>query len=139
MERPIQQLQAWESLVTLYTLRSGVAATVTLAVAVGCADLPIFGTAESAPAREISPLAAFLADARPGDSTFVTDPDTGRRLSVTAKRTYFAASGRTCRRYDLANAQSGAHLPSGLACKNGDGEWNLHKLIANPDDVSAPQ
>ena len=130
---------------TLYTLRSGVAAAVALAVAVGCANLPILGTTASASARnktppgEISPLVAFLADARTGDSAFVTDPGTGRRLNVTAQTTYFAASGRTCRRYDLANAQSGAHLPSGLACKNSDGEWALQKLIANTDDVSAPQ
>lgn len=119
---------------------SGLSIALASAVAVSCAQLPTFGVTQSPaaaadPAETPSSLVAFLADARPGDSTFIPDPDTGERVSVTAEKIYFAASGQFCRRYAFTNAKSGAPMSSGLACKNGDNEWRLHKLLSNPNSV----
>jgi hypothetical protein len=85
------------------------------------------------------PVAAFLATARPGDSTYLTLPNTGSRVRVTAHRVYFAASGRYCRRYDVTSSNSATTTTPGLACKNGHNNWELEKLIVNPSDVNSPQ
>jgi hypothetical protein len=141
----LEKTTTWESPLTRPRLRSGLTAALTVAVAVGCVQLPTFSATKPAESAALSaasadaPLVTFLATARPGDSAFITDPDSGQRASVTADPMYYAASGQYCRRYHLAGADSGAPISSGLACKNGKGEWSLHKLIANPNDVNTPQ
>jgi hypothetical protein len=142
----------WESLLALYALRSGLAITIVIAVAVGCAGVPGFGESADGPAQTTAltpnaanylggthPIAAFLAAARAGDSTFLTLPETGKRAQVTAHRMYFAASGRYCRRYDVASSNSATTVSYGLACRNDQGEWTLEQLLVNPNDVNGPQ
>ena len=137
---------------TLRASRSVLAATVVIAVAVGCAGLPGTGTykkstgaATATPIDESKssggthPIAAFLAAARAGDSTHLTLPETGTRVRVTAQRMYFAASGRYCRRYEVTHTNSPTTSTQGLACKNGRQDWELQNLIVNPNDVNAPQ
>ena len=137
---------------TCLALRSGLAISVVIAVAVGCAGIPGFGEPMDGGARTMGmtpsatiyqggthPIAAFLAAARPGDSTFLTLPETGKRSQVTAHRVYFAASGRYCRRYDVTSTNSATTVSYGLACRNDQGEWKLEQLLVNPNDVNAPQ
>jgi len=139
-------------LLALRALRSGLAATVVIAVAVGCAGIPGFdpsntqaGAASAAPLSSsmstggTHPIAAFLAAARPGDSTYLTLPGTEKRVLVTARQVYFAASGRFCRQYEVTVSNSPTTITPGLACKNGHDEWQLEKLIVNPSDVNSPQ
>ena len=130
----------------------------TAAVAVGCAEIPVlkdlgetFGNKPAPPSQASvqhglpastgadASLLSFLATARRGDATVVSQPDTGARIRVVAGRMYYAASGRYCRRYEYAPADGGASISSGLACKNGDGSWSVERLIVNPNDVNAPQ
>jgi hypothetical protein len=136
----------------LHALRSGLAATVVIAVAVGCAGIPFTnkskepsGVASATPliapksAGGTHPIAAFLAAARAGDSTYLTLPETGKRVRVTAHRLYFAASGRYCRHFEVTVTNSPSTTTPGLACKNVDQDWELQNLIVNPNDVNAPQ
>lgn len=128
------------------------AATVVIAVAVGCAGVPGVdtfksrsGAASATPLSSSSssagthPIAAFLAAARAGDSTYLTLPETEKRVRVTAQRVYFAASGRYCRQYEVAYTNSPEITTNGLACKKGHDEWQLEKLIVNPSNVNSPQ
>jgi len=137
---------------TFLALRSGLAIAVVIAVAVGCAGVPGFGESMDGAAQTTGmtpsatnsqggthPIAAFLAAARPGDSTYLTLPDTDMRVQVTAHQVYFAASGRYCRRYEVTSTNSATITTPGLACKNGQNDWELETLIVNPSDVNAPQ
>ena len=132
-------------------LRSGLAVAVAIAVAVGCAGIPGFDTANTqagaAPATPLNPststggthpIAAFLAAARPGDSTYLTLPGSETRVLITAHQVYFAASGRFCRQYEITVTNSPTIATPGLACKNGP-NWQLEKLIVNPSNVNSPQ
>jgi len=142
----------------LIPLRSVLAIMIVTAVAVGCAGIPAMGDlgdvfkgthpqpspdsvqhALPAAERPGAPLLDFLATARRGDSTIVSDPNTGERVRVVAGRMYYAASGRYCRRYETTYSNSPTVTTNGLACKRGRDDWQLEKLIVNPNDVNAPQ
>lgn len=118
----------------------------------GCAAVPGFGKSvdRAAETRGLTPdatnfqdgtypITAFLATARPGDSTYLTLPETGKRAQITAHRVYFAASGRYCRRYDVTSTNSATTVSYGLACRNNRGEWGLEQFLDNPTDINAPQ
>ena len=118
-----------------------------------CAQLPLFhpGNSEavarpyngevsgSVPDQIVTPrdelrssLLAFLASASRDESGFVLDPNTGNRIRVVAGRAYYAASGRTCRKYQVQNGGAAANLVSGVACKDPTSGWMTSRLRVNP-------
>lgn len=131
--------------------RSGIAAAIVMAAAAGCALSPANENAAApvpaSPQPPVNmskmsagthPIAAFLAAARAGDSTFLTIPESGSRVQVTADRVYFAASGRYCRKYLVTSTNSATTMSPGLACRNAQGDWQLENLIVNPGNVISP-
>ena len=76
-------------------------------------------------------LFLFLADAEEGDVRDLDDSATGIRLRVTAGRTYHAASGQLCRRYDSERSAAAPEAKGeGLVCRDASGRWTRAGLLA---------
>ena len=81
--------------------------------------------------KSADPLLSFLAGAEEGEVRDLEDVATGIGLRVTAGRTYHAASGRLCRRYDSeGSAATPQAKGKGLVCRDASGRWTRAGLLA---------
>lgn len=100
----------------------------------GCAVTPSFDDAEAARTLP-GAFYEFLASAPAGASVFLTESPWGPRVTVIARRSYFAASGRTCR--NLTIAQKGMRR-SALACRLPDGTWEKVRTLIGGGELLSP-
>lgn len=111
-----------------------------LALGPGCAPLPgatgdplVAGTRPGG--AEADALAAFLADAAPGESAALSLPDEPAPVVVSIEREYQAASGRTCRHL-LIHGSAATPEPR-IACRDALGVWRLLPRLINRRLLSA--
>ncbi|MFA7430313.1 MAG: DVU3141 family protein [Rhodospirillaceae bacterium] len=86
------------------------------------------GSAPRATPATAAPMAGvggFIAAAPEGAVTVVDDPIVGGRVEVTAGRTYRAASGRDCRRFNTVALDGDRTVRSWAMCRAQDGPWEL--------------
>ena len=87
------------------------------------------------PIVEPSPLMAFIATARQGQTATLEDPDTRAMVEILAGRTYNAASGRQCRPFYVVSGPAYLGRTTGLACEQEQGRWSLSELTVNPENL----
>lgn len=87
----------------------------------------------------LAPLFAFLATATAGETEAVEDSRTGATVTVTAGRSYHAASGRFCRLFRVTPPRTYEDLTEGLACRDERGHWTMSALLINPEDLETPR
>ncbi len=81
------------------------------------------------------PVLAFVASAQPGLPGEVAAPADGGTVTVEVQSQYFAASGTTCRTYQVSAPGGGSR--AGLACKEGNTWQNIPPLTSGAT-VGAP-
>ncbi|WP_189443137.1 DVU3141 family protein, partial [Salinicola rhizosphaerae] len=75
-------------------------------------------------------LGAFLDNAATGSTTTLQQTPWGANVSVQVRERYFAASGRSCIRLDVARNVAPASLPSGeIACQVSGKGWYAQRLV----------
>ncbi len=74
------------------------------------------------------PVLAFVASAQPGLPGEVAAPAYGGTVTVEVQSQYFAASGTTCRAYQVSLPGGGSH--AGLACREGSTWQNIPPLTS---------
>lgn len=90
-----------------------------------CAVVPLPAGRSGEP--QLSALQQFYAQAPRGGRIFVKDSPWGGRVTVVAHESYYAASGRTCRK--LTIRQGGMRRP-GLVCRLPDAGWEKVRALA---------
>ncbi len=81
------------------------------------------------------PVLAFVATAQLGLPGEVAAPAYGGTVTVEVHSQYFAASGNTCRTYQVSAPGGGSR--SGLACREG-GTWQNIPPLTSGNTVGAP-
>ena len=76
---------------------------------------------------------ALMDTAQAKEPNTINDPASGAKITLVAGRQYFAASGRTCRRFHVLDNLAFDSISSGLTCKTPAEEWEISKMILNPN------
>lgn len=82
------------------------------------------------------PVLAFVATGQLGMPAVVTAPAYGGTVTVNIKSQYFAASGVTCRTYEVTAPGGGPR--DALACKDGSTWQNIAPLSSAPPVETSP-
>jgi hypothetical protein len=82
------------------------------------------------------PVLAFVATGPLGAPGNVAAPAYGGIVTVDIKSQYYAASGDTCRTYDVSAPGGGPR--DALACKDGSGWQNVAPLLDGPSGGASP-
>lgn len=83
-------------------------------------DIPAPPENVAEPAVKVSPLAKFVAEAKPGDEAVLADPEYGQ-VKASARDYYYAASGKWCRKVVLDSSQL-CEIEL-VFCRDDDGDW----------------
>ena len=99
--------------------------------AICCAGIFLAGCSGGKPPLEpepLSPLAAFMSSAQPGDSASVDDPAFGSGIQVTQEGAFVSASGEDCRRATVTAREREAEML--VVCRAGEGQaWKMMPRI----------
>ena len=95
------------------------------------------GRVSSYPIPETTPFLTFVAEAESDDGVQLEDPRSGRTVQINVSRRYKAASGRTCRLFQVTFPPGYEGRPDGLVCRDASGRWEISGLIVNPENLDA--
>lgn len=107
------------------------ALSVAVLTVVGCASAPKSSQVVNRPALE---LASVVGNASPGDTIELAANNSLGMDTVVVDRTYFAASGRECRRMRDVNGNPIARV----ACKGRDGQWRFARDLRPVSSLQRP-
>ena len=106
-----------------------------LVLALSACNMPAPGASTPAVVTPADPVLAYVATAQIGLPGEVTAPAYGGTVTVDVQSQYFAASGNTCRTYQVNTPGGGSR--AGLACRDGSTWQNIPPLNSGAT-VGAP-
>lgn len=107
-----------------------------LVLALTACTLPAPVASNSQAVTPADPVLAYVATAPLGQPGDVTAPAYGGTVTVDVQSQYFAASGSTCRTYEVSAPGGGPR--DALACKDGSTWQNIAPLISGTSDEASP-
>ncbi len=90
------------------------------------------------PVRPADPVAAFVAQAQPGQAAMVPQPGSGQMTPVRLVRAYNAASGRECREVQFGPAATVGGAPGATYCQDPAQGWVAARALLRGGAVYRP-